>query len=40
MGRNIFQSQYPIEMAKAVNKIVHEGMTAKEAWEFFEDEIH
>lgn len=40
MGRNIFQSQYPIEMAKAVNKIVHEGMTAKEAWEFFEDETH
>lgn len=40
MGRNIFQSQYPIEMAKAVNKIVHEGMTAQEAWEFFEDETH
>lgn len=40
MGRNIFQSTHPIEMAKAVNKIVHEGFTAKEGWQFFEDAIN
>lgn len=40
MGRNIFQSPHPIEMAQAVNKIVHEGATDAEAWEFFQDAIH
>jgi DhnA-type fructose-1,6-bisphosphate aldolase and related enzymes len=40
MGRNIFQSEYPVEMAKAVCKIVHEKFTDKEAWEFYQDEIH
>ncbi len=40
MGRNIFQSQHPIEMAMAVGKIVHEGFTDKEALEFFKDAIH
>ena len=37
MGRNIFQSTHPIEMAQCVNKIVHEGMTDVEAWEMFQD---
>lgn len=37
MGRNIFQSKHPIEMARAINKIVHEGATDKEAFEFYED---
>ena len=40
MGRNIFQSNYPIEMAKSIAKIVHEGYTDKEAYEFFETICH
>ena len=40
MGRNIFQSVHPVAMAQAVNKIVHEGFTDAEAWEFFQDESH
>ena len=37
MGRNIFQSEYPEEMIQAVNKVVHEGFTDKEGYEFFLD---
>lgn len=37
MGRNIFQSYHPVEMVQAVNKIVHENYTDKEAYEFFQD---
>lgn len=40
MGRNIFQSEHPVEMAQAVSKIVHEGFTDKEAYEFYLDAIH
>lgn len=40
MGRNIFQSLYPSEMAQAVGKIVHEGFSAKESVEFFEELAH
>ena len=40
MGRNIFQSTNPVAMAKAVNKVVHEGFTDAEAWEFFQDECN
>lgn len=40
MGRNIFQSEHPIEMAQAVAKIVHEKFNDKEAWEFFQDAIN
>ena len=39
MGRNIFQSEHPVEMAMAVGKIVHEGVTDKEALELFQDAI-
>ena len=39
MGRNIFQSEHPVEMAIAVNKVVHEGFTDKEAYEFYLDSI-
>ncbi|NTW51888.1 MAG: 3-hydroxy-5-phosphonooxypentane-2,4-dione thiolase [Chlorobiaceae bacterium] len=35
MGRNIFQSDAPEEMMKAVNKIVHENYTPAEAFEYF-----
>lgn len=40
MGRNIFQSPHPVEMAKCVQKIVHEGATDAEAWEMYQDLIH
>ncbi len=40
MGRNIFQSQYPAQMAAAIRKIVHEKATDKEAYEFYLDAIH
>ena len=40
MGRNIFQSNHPVEMSAAIAKIVHEGFTDKEAYEFFQNEIH
>lgn len=40
MGRNIFQSTHPVEMAQAVRKVVHEGYTDKEAFQFFEDATH
>ena len=40
MGRNIFQSNHAIEMSQAIRKIVHEGYTDKEAFEFFQDAIH
>jgi putative autoinducer-2 (AI-2) aldolase len=33
MGRNIFQSEWPVPMIQAVRKIVHENATADEAWE-------
>ena len=39
MGRNSFQSTHPIQMAQAVGKIVHEGFTDKEAYEFFQDMV-
>ncbi|MCY1151150.1 MAG: 3-hydroxy-5-phosphonooxypentane-2,4-dione thiolase [Sphaerochaetaceae bacterium] len=35
MGRNIFQSKYPSQMAQAIGKIVHEGFNGKEAYQFY-----
>lgn len=35
MGRNIFQSQNPVGMIKAVRSIVHEKVTVKEAFEVY-----
>jgi putative autoinducer-2 (AI-2) aldolase len=35
MGRNIWQSDNPIPMIKAVRKIVHEDMSAKDAYELY-----
>src|SRR5919199_3750859 len=32
MGRNIWQSDYPVEMIKAVRAIVHENLNVKEAY--------
>jgi len=35
MGRNVFQSTDPVGMIKAVNAIIHKGVTTKEAFEMF-----
>ena len=35
MGRNIFQSDCPAAMCRAVTKVVHEGFTDREAYEFY-----
>ena len=40
MGRNIFQCEHSLEMAYAVRKIVHEGYTDSEAWEFYRESIN
>lgn len=40
MGRNIFQSQHPVAMIQAVRKVVHEGFTDKEAYEFYQTLVH
>ena len=37
MGRNIFQSEAPVAMIKAVRKIVHEDMKPDEAYELYLD---
>lgn len=39
MGRNIFQSLHPVEMAAAVRRVVHEGYTDEEAYQFYQDII-
>jgi putative autoinducer-2 (AI-2) aldolase len=38
MGRNIFQSDHPIAMIQAVRKVVHEGMSADHAFQFYRDQ--
>lgn len=35
MGRNIFQSEYPVAMIKAIRSIVHENASVDEAFELF-----
>ncbi|MEL4012928.1 3-hydroxy-5-phosphonooxypentane-2,4-dione thiolase [Dryocola clanedunensis] len=40
MGRNIFQSEAPLAMLKAVKKVVHENMSSREAYQFWLDEKH
>ncbi|MBF0439645.1 MAG: 3-hydroxy-5-phosphonooxypentane-2,4-dione thiolase LsrF, partial [Magnetococcales bacterium] len=35
MGRNIFQAESPVAMIQAVGKVVHEGFTPQEAFEFY-----
>ncbi|MCI8400608.1 MAG: 3-hydroxy-5-phosphonooxypentane-2,4-dione thiolase [Lachnospiraceae bacterium] len=37
MGRNIFQSDSPVGMAQAIGKVVHEGYTAAQAYEVYEE---
>ncbi|MGN6348689.1 MAG: 3-hydroxy-5-phosphonooxypentane-2,4-dione thiolase LsrF, partial [Candidatus Nitrosocosmicus sp.] len=38
MGRNIWQSDQPIAMIKAVKSIVHENYSLKEAYDLFLEE--
>ncbi|MBU0757000.1 MAG: 3-hydroxy-5-phosphonooxypentane-2,4-dione thiolase [Nanoarchaeota archaeon] len=38
MGRNIFQSDCPVGMIKAVRKLVHEGASVEEAYQIYEKE--
>jgi putative autoinducer-2 (AI-2) aldolase len=40
MGRNIFQAENPIAMITAVRKVVHEGMTAEDAFDFYTTTIN
>jgi putative autoinducer-2 (AI-2) aldolase len=35
MGRNIFQSDAPVPMMKAVRGVVHEGLKPEEAFELY-----
>ena len=39
MGRNIFQSRWPVQMIRAVRSIVHDGKSEQQAWEEFENAI-
>lgn len=36
MGRNIWQSEWPVAMIQAIRAIVHEKKSVKEAWDLFE----
>ncbi len=37
MGRNIFQSDAPVAMIGAVRKVVHDGFSVNEAYEYYQD---
>ncbi|MCH7808748.1 MAG: 3-hydroxy-5-phosphonooxypentane-2,4-dione thiolase [Planctomycetes bacterium] len=39
MGRNIFQSKWPVQMIQAVRRIVHDGASDAEAWDWFQHAI-
>ncbi len=38
MGRNVFQSAKPLAMMKAISAVVHHGLTAKDAFQLYNDE--
>src|SRR6058998_2644478 len=37
MGRNIWQSEHPVPMIRAIRQIVHQGSSVREAKEFYEE---
>ena len=37
MGRNVFQSENPVAMIQAVHAVVHDGLTAEQGYEMFQD---
>lgn len=39
MGRNIFQAASPPAMCRAVGKVVHENFSAREAFQFYQEEV-
>lgn len=38
MGRNVFQSDKPLAMMKAISAVVHGGLTAQDAYQLYQDE--
>ena len=40
MGRNIFQAESPKAMAQAISKVVHEGLSGRQAFEFYSESTH
>lgn len=40
MGRNIFQSQWPLAMIRAVRSIVHENRTDAQVWEMLQSNLN
>ena len=38
MGRNVFQSEKPLAMMKAISAVVHDGLSAKDAFQLYNDE--
>jgi putative autoinducer-2 (AI-2) aldolase len=38
MGRNVFQSEKPLAMMKAISAVVHGGLTAQDAYQLYQDE--
>ena len=40
MGRNIFQSKWPVPMIKAVRSIVQDGRSDAEAWDLLQSMIN
>ena len=40
MGRNVFQSEHPSAMLAAVRAVVHDGLTAEDAFEFYQQLAH
>lgn len=38
MGRNVFQSEKPLAMMKAISAVVHQGLSAKDAFQLYNDE--
>jgi putative autoinducer-2 (AI-2) aldolase len=37
LGRNVWQNDHPVAMARAMQVIIHEGATAKQAYQLFND---
>ena len=38
MGRNVFQSEKPLAMMKAISAVVHQGLSAQDAFQLYNDE--
>ena len=38
MGRNVFQSEKPLAMMKAISAVVHQGLSATDAFQLYNDE--